>query len=130
MYGTIILLIANAVVKVIGAIFKIPLTYILGEEGMGYFSTSYQMYTWMFIVATAGLPVAISKMVSEADAKGREGEARQIFKVSMRLLMTIGIAGFAILYFGADFFAEKLLKNSGAAQGIRAIAPAMLFSRR
>ena len=127
MYGTIILLVANALVKLIGAIFKIPLTYILGEEGMGYFSTSYQMYTWMFIVATAGLPVAISKMVSEASARGNEAEARQIFKISMRLLLVIGSAGFALLYFGADFFADKLLKNSGAAQGIRAIAPAMLF---
>ncbi len=127
MYGTIILLLANAIVKVIGAVFKIPLTYILGEEGMGYFSTSYQMYTWMFIVATAGLPVAISKMVSESDAGGRDAETRQIFKVSMGLLMVIGVIGFSVLYFGANFFAERLLKNSGAAQGIRAIAPAMLF---
>jgi len=127
MYGTIILLLANALVKVIGAIFKIPLTYILGEEGMGYFSTSYQMYTWMFIVATAGLPVAISKMASESVARGRDSETRQIFKVSMSLLMVIGVVGFAVLYFGAEFFAGVLLKNSGAAKGIRAIAPAMLF---
>lgn len=127
MYGAIILLIANALVKVIGAVFKIPLTYILGEEGMGYFSTSYQMYTWMFIIATAGLPVAISKMVSESHAKGRDYEVTRIFKVSMKLLMVIGIGGCALLYFGADFFADKLLKNSGAAPGIKAIAPAMLF---
>lgn len=127
MYGAIILLMANALVKVIGAIFKIPLTYILSEDGMGYFSTSYQMYTWMFIIATAGLPVAISKMVSESHARGRDYEVGRIFRVSMRLLMVIGITGCALLYFGADFFADKLLKNSGAAPGIRAIAPAMLF---
>ena len=127
MYGAIILLIANALVKVIGAIFKIPLTYILNEEGMGYFSTSYQMYTWMFILATAGLPVAISKMVSESHARNRGYEVKRIFTVSMRLLMIIGVFGCAVLYFGADFFATNLLKNSGAAHGIRAIAPAMLF---
>lgn len=127
MHGAIILLIANIAVKLIGAIFKIPLTYILGEEGMGYFSTSYQVYTWMFIVATAGIPVAISKMISESHAKGRLFEIRNIFSVSMKLLISIGIFGFALLFFGADFFADKLLGNPNAAHGIRAVAPAMLF---
>lgn len=127
MHGAIILLIANALVKVIGAIFKIPLTYVLGEEGMGYFSTSYQMYTWMFIIATAGIPVAISKMVSESRAKGRNYEVKRILSVSFKLLCVIGMIGFLALYFGADFFAKVLLKNSQAAPGIKAIAPAMLF---
>ncbi len=127
MHGAIILLIANIAVKLIGAIFKIPLTYILGEEGMGYFSTSYQVYTWMFIVATAGIPVAISKMISESHAKGRLFEIRNIFSVSMKLLISIGVIGFSLLFFGADFFADKLLGNPGAAYGIRAVAPAMLF---
>lgn len=127
MHGAIILLMANAIVKIIGAVFKIPLTYVLGEEGMGYFSTSYQMYTWMFIVATAGIPVAISKLVSESHARGRDYEVGRIFSVSLKLLSVIGVTGFMLLYFGADFFASKLLKNSQAAPGIRAIAPAMLF---
>lgn len=127
MYGAIILLVANILVKLIGAVFKIPLTYILGEEGMGYFSTSYQVYTWLFIVATAGIPVAISRMISESKAKERINEIQNIFSVSSALLVCIGITGFAILYFGADFFAESVLKNPGAAYGIKAISPAMLF---
>ncbi len=127
MYGAIILLVANALVKIIGAVFKIPLTYILGEEGMGYFSTSYQMYTWMFILATAGIPVAISKMVSESNARGDKYEASRIFSVSMKLLVFIGVIGFGFLFFGAEFCAGTLLNNPGAASGIRAIAPAMLF---
>ncbi len=127
MHGAIILLVANILVKVIGAVFKIPLTYILGEEGMGYFSTAYQVYTWMFIVATAGIPVAISKMISESYTKNRLFEVKNIFSVSIRLLLAIGVIGFAVLFFGADFFASELLKNPGAAPGIKAIAPAMLF---
>ena len=127
MHGAIILLIANIVVKVVGAIFKIPLTYILDEEGMGYFSTAYQVYTWLFIVATAGIPVAISKMISESHTKNRINEVKNIYSVSIKLLLCIGVAGFAVLYFGADFFAKTLLKNPGAAWGIRAVAPAMLF---
>ena len=69
MKGALILMIANIIVKVIGAAFKIPLTYLLGEEGMALFSTSYTMYTWFFIIATAGIPVAISRMISEARTK-------------------------------------------------------------
>ena len=106
MKGALILMIANIIVKVIGAAFKIPLTYILGEEGMALFSTSYNVYTWLFIVATAGIPVAISRMISETRAKGNFAEVEKIRKVSFSLLFVIGIAGTAILFFGAEAFAK------------------------
>lgn len=124
--GAIILMIANILVKVIGAIFKIPLNYLLGDEGMGYFGTAYTVYNWLFIVATAGMPVAISKMVAEAKAKGNNLEAHKIFSVSYRLLAIIGICGFAFLYFGADFCAN-LMASPNAANGIKALSPAILF---
>ena len=126
MKGALILMIANIIVKVIGAAFKIPLTYILGEEGMALFSTSYNVYTWLFIVATAGIPVAISRMISETRAKGNFAEVEKIRKVSFALLFVIGIAGTAILFFGAEAFA-KLLDNPDAKLGIMAISPAILF---
>ena len=126
MKGAFILIVANIIVKVIGAAFKIPLTYLLGEEGMGLFTTSYTMYTWLFIIATAGLPVAISRMISESRAKGNYGEVKKILGVSFSLLAVIGIAGTLILYFGAGLFA-RLLDNPDAELGIMAIAPAMLF---
>jgi len=126
MKGALILMIANIVVKVIGAAFKIPLTYILDEEGMALFSTSYNVYTWLFIVATAGLPVAISRMVSEARGKDNENEVERIFKVSIGMLLVIGIAGTLILFFGADAF-SRLLDNPDAKLGIMAISPAILF---
>jgi len=122
MKGALILMIANIVVKVIGAAFKIPLTYILDEEGMALFSTSYNVYTWLFIVATAGLPVAISRMVSEARGKDNENEVERIFKVSIGMLLVIGIAGTLILFFGADAF-SRLLDNPDAKLGIMAISP-------
>jgi len=126
MKGALILMIANIVVKVIGAAFKIPLTYLLGEEGMALFSTSYTMYTWLFIIATAGLPVAISRMISEARIKGNHKEVKRIFDVSRKLLVAIGICGTLVLFFGAELFAG-LLKNPDAALGIKAISPAVLF---
>ncbi len=124
--GALILMIANILVKVIGAIFKIPLNYLLGDEGMGYFGTAYTVYNWLFIIATAGMPVAISKMVAEAKAKGSNLEAHKIFAVSYRLLAIMGIIGFAFLFFGAEACAN-VMASPNAAKGIKALSPAILF---
>lgn len=125
MYGAAILLMANLMVKVIGAVFKIPLTYILGETGMGLFSTSYTIYTWLFVIATAGFPVAISKMIAESTALGRGGETNKIFKISLIVLGIIGVLGTAILFFFADAFSMLTTNTLMASPGIRAIAPAV-----
>ena len=124
--GAFILMIANILVKVIGAIFKIPLNYLLGDEGMGYFGTAYTVYSWMYIVATAGMPVAISKMVAESRAHGNQAEANRIFSVSYKLLGFIGVAGFLFLFFGADWCAN-IMASPNSAVGIKALAPAILF---
>ncbi len=126
MKGALILIIANALVKVIGAVFKIPLTYVLGEEGMGLFSSSYNMYAWMFVVATAGFPVAISRMVSESRAKGNHTEVKRILRGSLILMTVIGTIGTAVLYFGAGPF-SALMKNPDARMGIASVAPALFF---
>ena len=126
MKGALILMIANIIVKVIGAAFKIPLTYLLGEEGMALFSTSYTMYTWFFIIATAGIPVAISRMISEARTKENYKEVKRIFSVSSRLLICIGVVGTIVLYFGSSWLAKQL-GNRDASLGIKAISPALFF---
>lgn len=124
--GAAVLMAANLLVKLIGLAFKVPLTYLIGEEGMGHFSDAYTMYTWMFVLATAGLPVAVSKMVSESRALGRYTEVRRILKVSLLFLFVLGLLGTGVLFFGADRLSH-LIGNPKAAIGIRAIAPAMLF---
>ncbi|MBQ7717897.1 MAG: oligosaccharide flippase family protein [Clostridia bacterium] len=124
--GALILGIANLIVKLIGAGFKIPLINIIGDEGSGYFNIAYQIYTFMFIVATAGFPVAISKMVSESMARGCNNEARKVFSVALRFLVCVGFAGSLILYFFADKLAA-LVHIPDAEAGIRVIAPAVLF---
>ncbi len=124
--GALILAIANFVVKLIGAGFKIPLIGLIGDEGSGYFNVAYQIYTFMFIVATAGFPVAISKMVSESMAQDNENEARKIFKVAFGFLFVIGLLGTLIML----VFADKLaifVGIPGASMGISTIAPAVFF---
>ena len=106
--GALILAIANLVVKAIGALYKIPLTNLLGPDGIGVYNASYTIYNVLFVIATAGLPVAISKMVSENIAKGNYAEARHIFLVSRRLLIAVGLVCAALLFFGAGFFAKRI----------------------
>lgn len=70
--GVIILMISNIIVKVIGVLFKIPLHDLLGDRGMSYFNIAYNLFTTLYLVSTAGLPTAISMMVSEARVKGKK----------------------------------------------------------
>ncbi|MBQ3391575.1 MAG: oligosaccharide flippase family protein, partial [Clostridia bacterium] len=126
MEGALILMVAGFLVKVIGAVFKIPLYNVLGGKAMAYFTVGYDVYVWMYVVTTAGLPVAISRMVSESNARGRYSNSRRILYVAFSSFLLLGAAGCAVLYFGADKLAE-LMKNPHAAPAIRVIAPAVLF---
>ena len=124
--GALVLAGANLTVKLIGAFFKIPLYELLGKDGSGLFNVAYQIYTFMFIIATAGFPIAVSKMVAESIAVGDEYAARKIFKSAKLLLGIIGILGSLILFFFAENLAG-LLNNQNAALPIRAISPAVFL---
>ncbi len=126
MKGALILAAANFLVKIIGAFFKVPLYELIGKEGNGIFNVAYQIYTFMFIIATAGFPIAVSKMVAESVAKNDEYDARRIFETAFVLLGTIGIVGSVVLYVFADSLAA-LLGNPDSAMGIRVISPAVFF---
>lgn len=67
--GVMILMVSNIIVKVIGVLFKIPLHNLLKDRGMSYFNIAYNLFTTLYLVSTAGLPTAISMMVSEARVK-------------------------------------------------------------
>lgn len=124
MEGAAVLVIAHLVVKIIGACFKIPLANILHETGMAYFSRAYNLYAAIFVMATAGLPVAVSKMVSESLAKHNYLESKKILHSAVFLLTIIGAIGTAILFFGARFLCSG---SPGSYLSIVTIAPALLF---
>ncbi|MBQ4087683.1 MAG: oligosaccharide flippase family protein [Clostridia bacterium] len=127
MEGAAVLVIAHLVVKVIGACFKIPLANILHETGMAFFSRAYNLYAAMFVMATAGLPVAVSKMVSESLAKKNYLESKKILRAAVILLTVIGAIGTCVLFFGARAFAEGAFQSPGTYMSILAISPAILF---
>lgn len=124
--GVVVLAIANMIVKIIGALFKIPLARLIKEDGMGLFNTSYTLYTFMFVVATAGFPVAVSKMVAEAMARKNRAEADKVFYISLFMLGIIGLVGSLSMFLFAEQFSDWI-GNSRAYLGIEAIAPAVLF---
>ena len=71
MHGAAILAVGVVIMKILGFIYKIPLGNILGDEGFSMFTSAYNIYYVFFTLATAGLPVALSRLVAEADANGR-----------------------------------------------------------
>lgn len=125
--GAAIIGIAGVIVKIMGAFFRIPLTNWLGAGGIAYYSFAYTIYAALVVLATAGFPVAISRLVSENIARNQYRNAHRVFNVSMGMMAAIGLVLFAICYFGAGFIVGTLMKNPGATLAVKAIAPALLF---
>lgn len=95
--GIVILTVANLIVKIIGLVYKIPLTNMLGDEGMGYFNTAYQIYSWLYMFSTAGLPVAMSMMISRFNAEGKQAEKRKLLLLTLCVFLTLGLIGSVIM---------------------------------
>ena len=124
--STFVLMLASIIVKVIGAMFSIPLTNLYGADGTGIFNVAYYIYTAMFIISTAGLPVAVSKMVAEAKALGRIKETKRIGNVALVAFTAIGLFFTLVMIFGVDLF-MNLAKNSMARESVLAVAPTIFF---
>ncbi len=122
--GAAILAAAVAIVKVIGAVYKIPFGNIVGSEGQTYFNVAYNIYNVLLTISTAGLPLAISKLTSQAHAQGRENQKRKIFRTAIWLFFALGLIGSALMYFGAGQLAEMIHEPLGY-WPIRALAPAV-----
>ena len=91
--GTALLAMATAIVKVIGAIYKIPLNAIIGKQGFSYYSTAYEIYNVLLMISTAGLPVAMSRMISQESSLGHNNRIRRVYKTARAIFLTLGIAG-------------------------------------
>lgn len=125
--GTLILGAAGVIIKILGAAFRIPLSYFIGAEGMGYYQTAYPVYALFLTLATAGFPTAIAKLVSEQVALENHKGANEIFKITHLMLFFTGLVAFLILFFGANTIVTDVQHNPGAVTAMRAIAPALLI---
>ncbi len=93
--------IAGIFVKVLGAFFRIPLANIVTDQGMAYYTPAYSLYAVLLVISTSGIPIAISRMVSERYAIGRFDEADRVFRISRILMISLGALGFIVLFFFA-----------------------------
>ncbi len=125
-FGALILMLSNIIVKVVNALFKIPLANIIGDTAMGYFSSAYSIYSMCFLISTAGLPVAISRMIAAAKAKENHREVNLVYRISLVIFIVIGLLGTALLFFAADLIADWA-KEPELGICIQTISPIMLF---
>ena len=95
--GTALLAMATVIVKLVGALYKVPLNAIIGEKGFGYFSTAYEIYNILLMISTAGLPVAMSRMISEASSLEHYAQVRQVYATAKRIFLLLGIVGSVLM---------------------------------
>ncbi len=125
--GAMILTCALFIVKGLGFVYKIPLLIMLSGSGWGYYNDAYQVYSLMFVISTAGAPVAIAKLISESNAVGRIHEPKKILSLALKTFSVVGAVGMLVLIFFARLFAQYIVKTPESAISIMAIAPAVFF---
>ena len=128
MHGAAILTVGVIIMKILGFFYKIPLGNILGDEGYSMFMGAYSIYYIFFTLATtAGLPVALSRLVAEADANGRAKQEEKTFRVALVTFTVIGLVFALIMFCFPHWLAASYLENPDAAPSVRAMAPAILL---
>ena len=124
--GALILTVAIVAVKIIGAIYKIPLANLLGTVGMNYYNDAYQIYSLLYVLSTVGVPVAIARMVSESVTHNRLTEPKRILKISTGMFAAIGFA-LMILLMALAGPLSKLLASERVNLCIYLIAPSIFL---
>lgn len=125
--GAAVLALATAIVKIIGAIYSIPLKSIIGDEGFSYFSKAYQIYEVLLMISTTGLPVAMSRMISEAQTLEQHDQIRKIFSTALRVFLLLGILGTGGMLLFSRGLSNLVAKNEDAWFCITCLAPSVLL---
>ena len=121
-----ILAAAGIIVRLIGLLYKVPMTRILGTEGIGYYNTAYEIYNIGLILSSYSLPLAISKLIAARRIRGRYQDARRVYLCGMAFGITVGTAMTAILLFGSSWITETIFKSPGSALPLAVMAPTVL----
>ncbi|MGI6413354.1 MAG: putative polysaccharide biosynthesis protein [Syntrophomonadaceae bacterium] len=126
--GAMVLSVAGAISKVLGALYRIPLARLIGGEGMGLYQMAYPIYTTILALGTAGVPIAISVLVSRKETQGYTGDSRKIFRLSLIILAVFGLLLSSLVIKSAGFISEFILHEPRAYYPIVAVAPAIFFA--
>ena len=126
LHGAALLALATAVVKIIGAFYKIPLKMIIGDQGYGYFTTAYDIYSVLLMISTAGLPIAMSRMISQAHALGKYNQVRRIYKTSRAIFLGLGLVSSLLMIIGCKWLAN-VMEQPDAWAAILCLGPCALL---
>ncbi|MDR0857955.1 MAG: polysaccharide biosynthesis protein [Oscillospiraceae bacterium] len=125
-HGAAILAVSVGISKALGAVYKIPLGNILGDEGFAHFNVAYSIYSLLLTLSNAGLPTALSRLIAKADATGHRDRVYRTFWISRWTFIILGALGTAVMLFFAGNLAETM-GDSDAAASIIALAPAIVL---
>jgi len=118
-----ILAVAGIIVRLIGILYRVPMTNIIGDEGMGYYSTAFNVYNIMLILSSYSLPLAVSKMVSARMAKGQYRNAVRVLKAALVYATVVGGIACFITWNFADFFATTAFNTPFCVYALKTLAP-------
>ena len=118
-----ILAIASIVVRIIGIAYRIPMINIIGDEGMGYYGTAFNVYNIALLLSSYSLPLAVSKMVSVRLARKQYRNSVRILRAALVYATVVGALAAAVIWFGADFFAREVFFVPYAAFALKTLAP-------
>ena len=124
--GSLILMLSNIISKTLGAVLKIPLAYILQEEGMAIYNTALSVYTTILTFITAGIPFAASRMIASEYAQKNYSSVNKAKKITLTILFVAGLLGSFVLFSFSDFFAYSM-KDPKSSLAIKVIAPSVFF---
>ncbi|MDP3386920.1 MAG: polysaccharide biosynthesis protein [Eubacteriales bacterium] len=124
--GAAVLGTAGFIVKIIGAIYRIPLTNLIGTEGIGYFQPAYQVYNLLLVISLAGFPTAVARLVSEKMALENPQGAHQIFKLSMRVILVVSVVSSVTVLIFAKSIAQAI-GYPGTYYSLLGLVPALLI---
>lgn len=125
--GALILAVAGFSVRFLGAGLRILLAALIGDEGIGLYQMAYPVYSTLLAISTAGVPIAISKLVAEKIALNDFRGAYQVFRVALGILAFSGLFISGVLYLGADFFSQTVTKDPRAYYPLVSISPAIFL---
>lgn len=125
--GALILSIAGLMAKVLSAFFRVPLTALIGDKGLGYYGLAYPIYTLFSAIAIVGIPSTIAKLVAEKRVQGKDAEAHQIFTHTFRLMLMVGSIMSAVVFLGAPWLVKILNWEKGTIYSLWGLGLSPLF---
>lgn len=117
---------AGIITKIIGVIYRIPLINIMGDQGQAYYGIAFEIYAIALLLTSYSLPLAVSKLVSARVSKGERRNAFRVFKAALIFAVTAGTIIGLIVFFGADFIADKIMAMEPSKYALRVLAPCLL----